>query len=331
MARSLRGKVAIVTGASSGVGWECASYLGRAGVKLCVTARREEALERLRAELERHGVECLVVPGDVSVQRDVENVVSRCLAHYGRIDILVNDAGVQIYAPFEQLEWEEITRVFDVTCFGYFRFARAVLPHFRAQGSGHIINVLSMLSRGGAPLLSAYASAKHALWGWAQSLQTELTGSGIDLSNVFVPSVATPMFDHAPTKLGMAPMPIPPTYHPRIIGKAVLRCARKPNPALVPVFLQGSLILWLQHNAPWVGNVLLGRWGARMQMRPMPVAAGQNNLFEPVRRGVGPTGSVPPTPRWKRWGATAALLAGVGASVGAAGLGAWSIGRRITA
>jgi len=331
MARSLRGKVAIVTGASSGVGWECARYLGMAGVKLCVTARREEALERLRAELEGHGVECLVVPGDVSVQRDVENVVSRCLAHYGKIDILVNDAGVQIYAPFEQLEWEEITRVFDVTCFGYFRFARAVLPHFRAQGSGHIINVLSMLSRGGAPLLSAYASAKHALWGWAQSLQTELTGSGIDLSNVFVPSVATPMFDHAPTKLGMAPMPIPPTYHPRIIGKAVLRCARKPNPALVPVFLQGSLILWLQHNAPWVGNVLLGRWGARMQMRPMPVAAGQNNLFEPVRKGVGPTGSVPPTPRWKRWGATAALLAGVGAGIGAAGLGAWSVGRRLTA
>ncbi|HWV38437.1 MAG TPA: SDR family NAD(P)-dependent oxidoreductase [Vulgatibacter sp.] len=325
MARSLRGKVAIVTGASSGVGWECARYLAKAGVKLCVTARRKEALELLRAELERQGAECLVVPGDVSVQRDVENVVSRCLSHYGRIDILVNDAGVQVYAPFEQLEWEEITRVFDVTCFGYFRFARAVLPHFRAQGSGHIINVLSMLSRGGAPLLSAYASAKHALWGWAQSLQTELTGSGIDLSNVFVPSVATPMFDHAPTKLGMAPMPIPPTYHPRIIGKAVLRCARKPNPALVPVFLQGSLILWLQHNAPWVGNALLGRWGARLQMRPMPVAKGQNNLFEPVARGVGPTGSVPPTPRWKRWGATAALFAGVGAGVGAAGLGVWSI------
>lgn len=328
MARSLRGKVAIVTGASSGVGWECATYLGRAGVKLCVTARRREALEKLRDELKEKGVEVLVVPGDVSVQADVENVVARCIEHYGRVDILVNDAGVQVYAPFEQLEWEEITRVFDVTCFGYFRFARAVLPHFRAQGSGHIINVLSMLARGGAPLLSAYASAKHALWGWAQSLQTELTGSGIDLSNVFVPSVATPMFDHARTKLGMAPLPIPPTYHPRIIGRAVLRCARKPNPALVPVFLQGSLILWLQHQAPWVGNAILGHWGARLQMRPTPAPKDQGNLFEPVRQGVGPLGSVPPTARWKRWGATAALIGGVGAAAGAAGWGALRLTRR---
>jgi short-subunit dehydrogenase len=87
------------------------------------------------------------------------------------MDILVNDAAVQSYGLFEELPWEHITRTFDVTCFGYMRFARAVLPHFRSQGSGHIINVLSMLSKGGAPLLSIYTAAKHALLGWQKSLK----------------------------------------------------------------------------------------------------------------------------------------------------------------
>src|SRR5437899_7991370 len=128
--RDLRGCVALVTGASSGVGWQSAIRLAEAGVRLCVTARRGEALERLRAELIRRGSECLVAPGDVADPADVERVVTECVRVYGRVDLLVNDAAVQIYAPFEQYTWEEIERVFQVTCFGYLRFARAVLPHF---------------------------------------------------------------------------------------------------------------------------------------------------------------------------------------------------------
>lgn len=323
--KKLEGQVAIVTGASSGVGWDAARHLANEGVKLCVTARRQDALERLCEEVRSRGGSCIAAPGDVSSQEDVERVVQTCLETYGTIDILVNDAGVQAYAPFEQYEWEEIERVFDVTCFGYFRFARAVLPVFRKNGKGHIINVLSMLSRGGAPLLSAYAAAKHALWGWAQSLQLELTGSGIELSNIFVPSVATPMFDHAPTKMGFAPQPIPPTYDPDLIGREVVRCAKKPNPESVPTFLQGSLILWLQRHAPWVGNVILGKWGAKMQMRPIPLRRERGNLFEPVPQGVGPRGSVPPTKPWVRYGATALILG----ALGGAGLGAWKTAKAL--
>ena len=307
--RNLRGQVAIVTGASSGVGWQSAVRLAEAGVRLCVTARREEALHRLRAELIGRGSECLVVPGDVSNPDDVERVVSECVGLYGRVDILVNDAGVQIYAPFERYSWEEIERVFQVTCFGYLRFARAVLPHFRRQGSGHIINVASMLSEGAAPLLSAYTAAKHAVFGWAESLRLELYQSGIDVSNVLVPSVATPMFDHAQMKLGYAPQPVPPTYDPDVAARAVVRCARKPNHKSVPVFLQGKLILWLQNWLPFVGDFVLGHWGAQLQERDAHVDPNKGNLWRPVREGVGPYGSVPPTPRWKMWGASLGLIA----------------------
>lgn len=322
MARQdVRGKVAIVTGASSGVGWQTAVRLGEAGVKLCLTARRVEALEKLRHQLEARGVECFVVPGDVSVQADVEQVVRECLTHFGRVDILVNDAAVQSYGFFDELPWEHLTRTFDVNCFGYMRFARAVLPHFRERGSGHIINVQSMLSKGAAPLLAAYTASKHATLGWAKCLELELRGSGIHVSNVLVPSVSTNMFEHAPTMFGLAPKPVPPTYDTDVAARAVLRCARRPGRTVTPAFLGGRLLLGVDSLLAPVGKALLSRFGARMQMKDEPIHRPEGNLFRPVPEGVGPYGSVPPTPVWKRVTATAGLAALAGGVVlGVAGL-----------
>ncbi|WP_223640421.1 SDR family oxidoreductase [Corallococcus sp. EGB] len=318
----LRGQVAIVTGASSGVGWQSAVRLAEAGARLCVTARRKSALEQLRVEVLQCGGECLVSEGDVTVEEDVERVVRECVEHYGRVDILVNVAAVQSYGFFEELPWEHITRVFDVNCFGYFRFARAVLPHFRNQGHGHVLNVQSMLAVGAAPLLSAYASSKHATLGWAQALALELAGTGIHVSNVLVPSVSSPMFDHAPTMLNQKPVPVPPTYDVDLVARAVVRLAKRPDRTLVPAFLQGRLILWLNGVAPWVGKALLSHFGVRMQTTHIPLDRPEGNLFTPMAQGVGPRGSVPPTPAWKRFTAALGLAALTGGVVGGAVLGA---------
>lgn len=313
--QEVRGKVAIVTGASSGVGWQSAVRLGEAGVKLCLTARRVEALEKLRHQLEARGVECLVVPADVTVQAEVEQVVRECVTHFGRVDLLVNDAAVQSYGFFEELPWEHLTRTFDVNVFGFMRFARAVLPHFKAQGSGHILNVQSMLSKGAAPLLAAYTASKHATLGWAKCLQMELLGSGIHVSNVLVPSVSSNMFEHAPTMFGLAPKPVPPTYDTDVAARAVLRCALRPGRTVVPVFLGGRLLLWVDALLSPVGKALMSRFGARMQMKDEPITRPEGNLFRPVAEGVGPYGSVPPTPLWKRVTATAGLAALAGGVV----------------
>jgi short-subunit dehydrogenase len=319
--QDVRGKVAIVTGASSGVGWQTAVRLGEAGVKLCITARRVEALERLRHQLEARGVECLVVPGDVTVQADVEQVVRECVTHFGRVDILVNDAAVQSYGFFDELPWEHLTRTFDINVFGFMRFARAVLPHFKERGSGHIINVQSMLSKGAAPLLAAYTASKHATLGWAKCLEMEWMGSGIHVSNVLVPSVSSNMFEHAPTMFGLAPKPVPPTYDTDVAARAVLRCALRPGKTVVPVFLGGRLLLWVDALLAPVGKALMSRFGARIQMKDEPIHRPEGNLFRPVPEGVGPYGSVPPTPVWKRVTATAGLAALAGGVVmGVAGL-----------
>jgi len=244
----------------------------------------------------------------------VRSVVERAIERFGRIDLLVNDAGVQIYDWFEGYAWDEIERVFDVTCFGYMRFARAVLPHFRAQGSGHILNVASMLSSGAAPLLSAYTAAKHAILGWSQSLRLELWRTRIDVSAILLPSVSTPMFDHAPMKLGRAPRPVPPTYDTEVAARAIVRTARRPRAKVVPVFLQGRLILWTQRWLPKLGDTIMGRFGAALQMADEPRDPRRGNLFAPIPEGVGPYGSVPPTPKWKRLGGAALLFGAVGAA-----------------
>jgi short-subunit dehydrogenase len=330
MAReNLQGKVALVTGASSGVGWQSALRLAEQGVRLCVTARRVEALEKLQAEVLRRGGECLVAPGDVTVQADVERVVHACVEYYGRVDLLVNVAAVQSYGFFDQLPWEHITRTLDVNLFGYMRFARAVLPYFRKQGSGHLLNVQSMLSKGGAPLLSAYTASKHATLGWAKCLELELRGKGIQVSNVLVPSVATPMFDHAPTQFHLAPVPVPPTYEPDVAARAVVRCARRPGQTSVPVFLQGRLILWMDQLLPQVGKWILSHFGARLQMREKPVDRPEGSLFRPVPQGVGPRGSVAPTPRWKRFTTTASLVALASGALGGVALGARGLVRAV--
>lgn len=307
--RQLRNQVAIVTGASSGVGWQSAVRLAEQGVKVCVTARRPEALEKLVREIGSRGGEALSIPADSTDDDAVRAVVAGCLERFGRLDILVNNAAVQAYDYFDRLPWEDVQRTFDVNCFGYFRFARAVLPHFRTHDRGHIVNVLSMLSVGAAPLLSVYTASKHALLGWSDSMRLELYQTGIDVSAILLPSVSTPMFAHAPMRLGVAPRPVPPTYDTDVAARAVLHCARKPNKRYVPVFLQGTAMLWMQQYAPWFGDVVMGRFGARLQMGNRPVDPAKGSLHHPIPEGVGPYGPVPPTPAWKRWGVVAAGVA----------------------
>lgn len=314
--RAITGQIALVTGASSGVGWQVACRLAAEGARLCLTARRREPLEKLAQELTKRGADVIIVPGDVTRPDDVDAVVAACLERFGRIDLLVNVPSVQLFARFEDYRWDEITRVMDVNFFGYLRTTRTVLPVFRRQGSGHIINVLSVFSQMGFPLFSIYAASKHALLGWADSLRLELQGSGIDISNVLLPSIATPFYDVAPTKLDRNPRPPPPVYTPELAAGAVARCARHPNPHYVPVLLQGKLAFLLRRLAPALVDPVLGRWGARWVTGPTPVHRREGNLFLPDKEHYGPKGTVRATPAWAMMLLGAMSVAGI---VGLAG------------
>lgn len=199
--RTLKDQVAIVTGASSGIGAATARALARRGVQVVLAARRTDRLVRLAEELaQEHGVRALVVPTDVSITYQVDALVSRTLAEFGRIDILVNDAGVGLQGDLAGLPEKDLRYVFDVNVFGAVHAMQAVIPIMRSQGGGAIVNVSSILGEIALPSLgmvgssAGYTASKHALAAFSAAARMELAEDKIRVITV-VPGVTQSEFD----------------------------------------------------------------------------------------------------------------------------------------
>ncbi|HUR96404.1 MAG TPA: oxidoreductase [Gemmatimonadales bacterium] len=162
--------VAIVTGASAGIGEATARALQAAGYRVFGTSRRSPATRS-------PGIEYLVC--DVTNDESVEAAVGEVLTKAGRIDLLVNNAGVGLVAGAEESSLEQAKSLFDVNLFGVFRLTKAVLPAMRRQGSGRIVNISSVMGLIPAPFMALYAASKHALEGYSESLDHETRSSGI--------------------------------------------------------------------------------------------------------------------------------------------------------
>ena len=230
MTRPLRTQVVVITGASSGIGREAALQFARRGARITAIARGRQALETLAAEIERIGGEVHTVAGDVADWPTVERAAAETVERYGRIDTWVNNAAVSVYATIDQLDVGEFRRVTDVNYLGQVHGVKAALPHLRAADGGTIINVGSALSERAVPLQAAYVAAKHAIKGFTEALRVEMEreNSGIAVVLIEPASMNTPLFDHARSKLGVRPVPIPPVYEPRVTAKAIVRAAERP-------------------------------------------------------------------------------------------------------
>lgn len=189
--------VALVTGASSGIGKAAALALVNAGFQVVGTSRNTSRAARL------DGVTLLDldVAGDDSVTALVQQVIDR----FGRIDVLVNNAGVGSSGAAEENSVAQAQELFDINVFGVIRMTRAVLPHMRAQGSGRIINISSVLGFIPAPYMAVYAASKHAVEGYSESLDHEVREHGIRVLLV-EPAGTTTAFD-ANTVPPDAPLP----------------------------------------------------------------------------------------------------------------------------
>src|SRR5688572_23693977 len=180
------GKVALVTGASSGIGEATAERLAEAGYKVYGTSRRG-------AEGGKRPFEML--PLDVTSDESVEAAVSELVRRDGRIDLLVNNAGFGVApAGAEESSLDQARSIFETNFFGLVRMTRAVVPHMRRQGSGRIINIGSVLGFLPAPYMALYAATKHAVEGYSESLDHELRTRGIRVS-VIEPAYTKTQFD----------------------------------------------------------------------------------------------------------------------------------------
>lgn len=193
----LKDKVVIVTGASSGIGEAAAKLFGLHGAKVVLAARRLDRLELIAKEIDSTGSSVLVVAADITKLADIQNLVDRTISRFGRIDILINNAG------FGRLDWlENLDPVKDiqaqhaVNVIGVIQMTRQVLPVMQSQKSGHIINMASMAGFVAMPTYSIYASTKFAIRGFSEALRREVKPWGIHVSVILPGGVATEFASH---------------------------------------------------------------------------------------------------------------------------------------
>lgn len=195
MIRDLQNPVVLITGASMGIGEACARAFGRRGARLILTARSAEALERVRQGVAP--AEAQVLPADLGRPEDVAALAERALACWGRVDVLVNNAGVGIYKPCWELEPQQARMMMEVNFFAPLELMRRLIPPMRQQGGGTIVNVSSIAGQVALPWLTLYSASKAALNFLADGVRIELRGSGIRIVSVCPGFVKTGFPQHA--------------------------------------------------------------------------------------------------------------------------------------
>lgn len=191
MSTSLAGKVALVTGASAGIGQSIARIFIGAGAHLVVTARREERLQELEQLAESQNVRCLTVVGDARETETAQTAVQRAIDTFGQLDILVNNAGIGRYGPFTQSSLDDYEAMMDSNMRSTFLFSHAAVPHMIERGEGMIIMVASQAGVTGFPNEAIYCASKFAQVGFAEALERELRPHGIRVGALLPGGVKT--------------------------------------------------------------------------------------------------------------------------------------------
>lgn len=221
--------VVLITGASEGIGRATAFTFARGGYRLALAARTAETLRQTAIELEQSlNAEVLAVPTDVTQPEQVQNLVERTLERYGRIDCLINNAGICLKGPFLQTTLEHWQALMAVNFWGYLYTIRAVLPDMLKRKKGQIINVGSVGGKMPLPQMSAYCASKYAVSGLTEALRLELQPHGIQVIGVH-PGIVSSNFLKRAIFLdeGGGRSPLPMANRKPQVGKPASKCNRR--------------------------------------------------------------------------------------------------------
>jgi NAD(P)-dependent dehydrogenase (short-subunit alcohol dehydrogenase family) len=284
--------VALITGATSGVGRATARRLARDGYDIALVARGHEGLEGARADVEGLGRRALPIPADVADAAQLEEAAERTESDLGPIEVWVNNAMTTVFAPFREIEPDEFRRVTEVTYLGVVWGTRAALDRMVPRNRGSIVLVGSALAYRGIPLQSAYCGSKHAIKGFFEAVRSELLhdGSDVRISIVELPALNTPQFDHCRTRMPKQPQPVPPIYQPEVAADGIAWAARTGERELY-VGAPTWKTIWGERIAPGIGDRYLAKNGYSGQMADEPVNGDRpGNLFAPVEGDRGAHG-----------------------------------------
>lgn len=292
MANKLNGAVAVITGASSGIGRATALAFAANGTIVVVAARRETALRDLVAEIERGGGKALAVPTDVTDERAVQRLAERAVRQFGKIDIWVNNAGVILYGPLAETPMADYRRVMETNFFGCVHGSRAALKVFKERGRGTLINLSSVVTRMPQPYASAYVASKHAVHALGMCLRQELLlakAKDVHVVNVLPAAIDTPLFGHAGNYTGRTPKAPPPVYDVDLVAKAIVKAAKNPRRD-VYAGSAGPLVNLQMKFAPGMVEKSAAMLVDKGGFENIPTSSTSGNLFEPMISGAGTDG-----------------------------------------
>ncbi|RFP66616.1 SDR family NAD(P)-dependent oxidoreductase [Hymenobacter lapidiphilus] len=228
--KKLSDQTIVITGASSGIGLVTARHAAKAGARLVLAARSEEALRQLTEELSQQGCEVIYVVADVSKQADVKRIAREAKQKFGSFDTWVNNAGVSMYGKVVNESIDDMRQLFETNFWGVVYGSLEATEHLRHRG-GALINVGSVLSDVTAILQTMYSASKHAVKGFTDGLRTELEMEGAPISVTLIQPAAidTPYPLNAKNYLDKVPQHAPPAYAPETVAEAILSSATSPQ------------------------------------------------------------------------------------------------------
>jgi NAD(P)-dependent dehydrogenase (short-subunit alcohol dehydrogenase family) len=248
-------KVVVVTGASSGIGRATAIEFASEGARTVLVSRSREKLERVAEEIRALNSSVLVVPTDVSSPEQVSSMVSEVLTQYGGIDVLFNNAGSSYVGRVEDDNFaENAKKMMDADYFGTVNVTTEALPVMKRQGSGHIMNMSSVVGKKAFPHFGGYSAAMHAISGFTDALRQELRGSGINVSTIHPALTQTPLLDN------VSPEDMPPPFRRltpipvKTVAKAVLDGVEH-NRARIVVPFQPRFLFLADMLSPRIGDL----------------------------------------------------------------------------
>jgi short-subunit dehydrogenase len=264
---SLAGRVAIITGASSGIGAAAARAFAAQGIIVVIAARRRDRLDRLVGEIAARGGTALAVTTDVTSDDDVQNLIDTTLEHFKRIDIVICNAGAGHYGSLEQTTPDAMARLMDLNFMGTFLVARAAMPYLKRQAAAHLQIMSSIVGQRGLAYGGAYAATKFAQVGLAESLRAELLGTNVHVSVICPVSTETEFRDAMEREQGFAVSGHGPRQSADLVARAMVRCLKHPRAEVYPHRLSRALVIF-NALAPGLCDRIVKRFGRK----PLPAA-----------------------------------------------------------
>ena len=255
------GKVVVVTGASSGIGKACAIEFSRSGASVVLAARREQELDEVRKAIHEEGGTAVAVLTDVRKLEDCENLINQAVQTYGKIDILINNAGISMRANFEELDLEVIKELMDTNFYGAVYCTKFALPYLLKE-KGTVIGISSITGLAPLPGRTGYSASKHAMDGFFNSLRLENKKKGLNVLIVHPGFTSSEIRQHALDGKGQPQMDSPRDEMKMMSSERVARhilqatLRRDRDLILTP---QGRMVVWLHRTIPGVADRIILR------------------------------------------------------------------------